>query len=146
VCTRPDGRGTGHLRSKPVCAGCRGCGGFERVVLALGVWALASVAFAFYVAHFGSYDKTYGTLAGIIIFVVWLWISNVALLLGMEFNAERERSREVKDGILHALTTADLLNAVQARLDELDADPAAKRNAWKAIECARTIMQPPPGV
>lgn len=47
---------------------------------------------------------------------------------------------------LHALTTADLLNAVQARLDELDADPAAKRNARKAIECARTIMQPPPGV
>src|ERR1019366_2198660 len=47
---------------------------------------------------------------------------------------------------LHALATADLLNAVQARLDELDADPAAKRNARKAIECARTIMQPPPGV
>ena len=78
------------------------------VVLALGVWALASVAFAFYVAHFGSYDKTYGTLAGIIIFLVWLWISNVALLLGMEFNAERERSREVKDGIPGAIREIQL--------------------------------------
>jgi YihY family inner membrane protein len=53
---------------------------------------------------------------------------------------------QVAASALHALTTADLLNAVQARLDELDADPAVKRNARKAIECARTIMQPPPGV
>ena len=55
-------------------------------------------AFAFYVANFGSYNKTYGALGGVIVFLVWLWITNVAILLGAELNAERERSRELKDG------------------------------------------------
>ena len=53
---------------------------------------------AFYVANFGSYNKTYGTLGGIIIFLVWMWITNVAILLGAEVNAERERSRQLRDG------------------------------------------------
>jgi membrane protein len=66
---------------------------------ALVVWLLASLAFAFYVANFGSYNKTYGTLAGIIAFLVWLWITNVALLLGAELNAERERSLELQEGV-----------------------------------------------
>ncbi len=68
-------------------------------VLALVVWLVASVAFAFYVANFGSYNKTYGTLAGVIAFLVWLWLTNVALLLGAELNAERERSIELRDGV-----------------------------------------------
>jgi membrane protein len=68
------------------------------VVLALAVWVLASVAFALYVANFGSYDKTYGTLGGLVVFLVWMWITNVSLLLGMELNAERERSRELAAG------------------------------------------------
>jgi membrane protein len=68
------------------------------VVLALVVWLLASVAFAFYVANFGSYDKTYGTLGGFIVFLMWMWITNVSLLLGMEVNAERERARELEAG------------------------------------------------
>ncbi len=62
------------------------------------MWAVASVAFAFYVAHFGSYDKTYGTPRRRRHLPVWLWLSNVALLLGMEFSAERERSRELATG------------------------------------------------
>jgi membrane protein len=62
------------------------------------VWPVASAAFAFYVANFGSYNKTYGTLGGIIIFLVWMWITNVAILLGAEINAERERSRQLRDG------------------------------------------------
>jgi membrane protein len=64
----------------------------------LVVWLIASAAFAFYVAHFGSYDKTYGTLGGLVIFLVWMWLTNTALLLGMELNSERERSRELEAG------------------------------------------------
>ena len=62
-------------------------------VLALVGWIVASLAFAFYVANFGSYNKTYGALAGPIVFLVWLWISNLMILLGAEFNAELERGR-----------------------------------------------------
>ncbi len=63
------------------------------------VWLVASLAFAFYVANFGAYNKTYGSLGAIIIFLVWLYISNNALLLGAEFNAEVERGRELKAGL-----------------------------------------------
>ena len=69
---------------------------------ALLVWILASVAFAFYVANFGSYDKTYGSLGGVVVFLVWLWITNIAILLGAELNAELERSRELQAGVPHA--------------------------------------------
>jgi membrane protein len=68
-------------------------------LFAIVVWLIASALFAFYVANFSSYDKTYGTLAGVAIFLVWMWLTNTALLLGMELNAERERSRELKAGI-----------------------------------------------
>jgi membrane protein len=68
-------------------------------VLALVTWVVASALFAFYVANFGSYNKTYGTLAGAVVFLVWLWITNIALLLGAELNAELERSREIEAGV-----------------------------------------------
>jgi membrane protein len=61
--------------------------------LAVIGWIIASLAFAFYVANFGSYNKTYGALAGPIVFLVWLWVSNLMILLGAEFNAELERGR-----------------------------------------------------
>jgi membrane protein len=64
-------------------------------IFAVLVWLAASALFAFYVANFGSYDKTYGTLGGIVTLLVWLWITNLALLFGLELNAERERSREL---------------------------------------------------
>jgi membrane protein len=67
-------------------------------VLAIVVWLIASAAFAFYVANFGSYNKTYGALGGVICFLVWLWLTNVAILLGAELNAERERSGQLQDG------------------------------------------------
>ena len=64
-------------------------------VLAFVAWVVASLVFAVYVTHFGSYDKTYGTLAGVVVFLLWLWITNMAILLGCEFNAETERARAV---------------------------------------------------
>ncbi|HEX5910683.1 MAG TPA: YihY/virulence factor BrkB family protein, partial [Thermoleophilaceae bacterium] len=68
-------------------------------LLALVVWVGASALFALYVANFGSYNKTYGTLGGAVTFLVWLWITNIAVLLGAELNAELERSREIKAGV-----------------------------------------------
>jgi membrane protein len=68
-------------------------------VLTLVVWILASVGFAFYVANFGSYNETYGTLGGVVVFLLWLWITNIAVLLGVEFNAETERTRELHEGV-----------------------------------------------
>jgi membrane protein len=68
-------------------------------LLAIVLWLIASAAFAFYVANFGSYDKTYGALGGVVCLLVWFWITNVALLLGMELNSERERRRELADGV-----------------------------------------------
>ncbi|HWO62070.1 MAG TPA: YihY/virulence factor BrkB family protein [Umezawaea sp.] len=67
-------------------------------LLTVVVWIAASLGFAFYVANFGSYGKTYGALAGVIVFLVWLWISNLALLLGAELDAELERGRRIEAG------------------------------------------------
>ncbi len=67
--------------------------------VAILIWVLASVGFAFYVANFGSYDKTYGSLAGVIVALLWLWLTNVALLLGAEIDSELERGRELQAGI-----------------------------------------------
>jgi membrane protein len=67
-------------------------------VLAVLGWVIASVLFAFYVSHFSSYNKTYGALAGPIVFLLWLWISNICILLGAELNAELERSRKLEAG------------------------------------------------
>ena len=71
-------------------------------LLALVVWVAASALFALYVANFGSYNKTYGTLGGAVTFLVWLWITNIAVLLGAELNAELERSREMEAGVVGA--------------------------------------------
>ena len=62
------------------------------------IWILASVAFALYVANFASYNKTYGALGGVIVFLVWLWITNIAVLLGAELDAELERERQIEAG------------------------------------------------
>lgn len=67
-------------------------------LVAIAVWIAASALFAFYVANFGSYDKTYGTLGGLIALLVWFWISNLAILFGHQLNAERERSIEIEEG------------------------------------------------
>ena len=67
-------------------------------LFAVLIWVIASALFTLYVSNFGSYNKTYGALAGVIIFLVWLWISNVAILLGAELNAEIQRGRAIEAG------------------------------------------------
>jgi membrane protein len=66
---------------------------------AILVWVVASIGFGFYVSHFGSYNKTYGALAGVIVFLLWLWITNLALLFGAELDAELERGRQLQAGL-----------------------------------------------
>ena len=68
-------------------------------LFAIVLWLIASALFAFYVANFGSYNKTYGALGGLVCLLVWMWITNIALLLGLELNSERERSREMEAGV-----------------------------------------------
>jgi membrane protein len=67
-------------------------------ILSIVVWAIASALFAFYVSNFSSYDKTYGTLAGLVVLLLWFWITNLAILFGHQMNAERERSAEIEEG------------------------------------------------
>jgi membrane protein len=78
-------------------------GGFRWIspgsVLAVLLWIIVSAGFAFYIAHFNSYNKTYGTLGGVIVFLVWLWLTNVAVLLGAEFDAELGRARAIAAGL-----------------------------------------------
>jgi len=77
-------------------------GGFRWVspggVFAVFLWLLASAAFAIYLANFANYNKTYGTLGGVIAFLVWMWITNIAILLGAELDAELERGRAIAAG------------------------------------------------
>lgn len=67
--------------------------------LAILVWVLASAAFGLYVSQFSGYDRTYGSLAGVIVFLLWLWITNLALLFGAELDSELERGRELQAGL-----------------------------------------------
>ena len=67
-------------------------------VFAVVLWLIASALFALYVANFSSYNKTYGSLGGVIVFLTWLWITNIIVLLGAELNAEMERSRAIAGG------------------------------------------------
>jgi membrane protein len=69
-------------------------GGFLAVIL----WIAASALFALYVSNFSSYNKTYGSLGGVIVFLTWLWITNIIVLLGAEFNSEMERSKAIQEG------------------------------------------------
>ena len=68
-------------------------------IVAVLAWILASAAFGLYVANFGSYNATYGSLGGMIVFLLWLWITNNAVLFGQELNAELERQREIERGV-----------------------------------------------
>jgi membrane protein len=71
-------------------------------IVALIAWIAASIAFALYVSNFGSYNKTYGALGGVVVFLLWLWLTNLAILLGAEFNAETERAKQLHGGVAGA--------------------------------------------
>jgi membrane protein len=66
-------------------------------IVAVLVWIVASVGFAFYAANFSSYNKTYGSLGAMIVFLIWLWITNLAILFGAELNSELERGRQMAE-------------------------------------------------
>jgi membrane protein len=90
-------------------------------VVAILIWVVASAAFGFYVANFSSYNKTYGSLAGVIVFLLWLWITNLALLFGAELDAELERGRQLQAGM-----PAEEVIQLPAR-DTRASDKAAKK-------------------
>ncbi len=71
-------------------------------LVALVAWIVASLVFAVYVSNFGSFDKTYGTLGGVVVFLLWMWITNIAILFGAEFNSEVERARQLETGVAGA--------------------------------------------
>ena len=81
-------------------------GGFRWItpggLFAVVIWLIASGAFALYVSQFGSYNKTYGALASVIIFLVWFWLTNIAVLFGLELDAEIERTKEIREGVPRA--------------------------------------------
>ena len=90
-------------------------------VVALIAWIVASIVFALYVSNFGSYNKTYGALGGVVVFLLWLWLTDLAILLGAEFNAETERARQLHGGVAGAEEELRLERAracVIAALDE----------------------------
>jgi membrane protein len=68
-------------------------------LVALVVWLVASAGFGIYVSQFGSYNRVYGSLAGVVIILIWMWITNLAILFGHELNAERERDVQLEEGI-----------------------------------------------
>jgi membrane protein len=77
-------------------------------VVAVAVWLLASGAFGIYASQFGSFDRTYGTLGGVIVLLIWMWIGNLAILFGHQLNAEHERSVEIEEGRPGAEAQLDL--------------------------------------
>jgi membrane protein len=102
--------------------------------VAILVWVAASVGFAFYVANFSSYNKTYGSLAGVIVALLWLWLTNLALLFGAELDAELERGRELQAGLPAELT-------IQLPLRDDRGVLKAERKRRDAIADARELRE-----
>ncbi len=103
-------------------------------VVAIVAWIIASALFGFYVANFASYNRTYGSLAGVIVFLLWLWITNLALLFGAELDAELERGRELQAGL-----PAEEEIQLPAR-DTRKSDKAARKDQ-QDVERARALRE-----
>jgi membrane protein len=102
--------------------------------VAILIWLVASVAFAFYVANFSSYNKTYGTVGGILAFLLWIWITNVALLFGAELDSELERSRELQAGLAAEET-------LQLPLRDDRGVKKAEKKREKSVAAGRTLRE-----
>jgi membrane protein len=103
-------------------------------VVSIAVWVVASALFGFYVSRFSSYNKTYGSLAGVVIFLLWLWITNLALLFGAELDAELERGRELQAGIAAERT-------VQLELRDTRSIDKADRQREEEVERGRRLRE-----
>jgi membrane protein len=124
--------------------------------IAIVIWVLASIAFAFYVGNFSSYNKTYGTMAGVIVTLLWLWITNLALLLGAEIDSELERGRELEAGIpaegelqLPARDTRNIEKAREKEQKDIELGRAIREQADPqgevAAKYADSPTEPSPG-
>ena len=105
-------------------------------VIAVVVWLVASALFAVYVSFSGSYNKTYGSLATVIVFLVWLWITNIAILLGAEFNAETQRERAIRAGL------PDDVDQFAELRDTRKLDDPQRREAEEAGRIREQTMRP----
>ena len=102
--------------------------------VAIVVWLLASAGFAFYVGNFGNYNKTYGAVAGVVVGLLWLWLTNLALLFGAELDSEIKRTRQLHDG---------LPAEAQLQLETRDDKGVAKKQKRidKDVEAGRVVRQ-----
>lgn len=110
-------------------------------LVAILSWVLLSAAFGVYLATFASYSKTYGSLAGAVIFLLWLWLTNIALLLGAEIDAELERTRELQAGLpaeeqiqLPPRDTRNIEKAAEKELEDVEAGRAIREHAAAEAE------------
>ncbi|HYN30408.1 MAG TPA: YihY/virulence factor BrkB family protein [Dermatophilaceae bacterium] len=103
-------------------------------IIAIVTWLLASVLFGLYVSNFSNYNKTYGALAGVIIFLLWLWITNLALLFGAEVDAELERARQLQAGIVAEET-------IQLPPRDASGSVKAERKLEKRVAAGRELRE-----
>ena len=103
--------------------------------VAIGIWVVASLGFGFYVSNFSKYNALYGSVGGIIVFLLWLWLTNLALLLGAEIDAELERARELEAGI-----RAERRLQLPMR-DSSGADKAEEKHAERVAEGRRLRLE-----
>ena len=108
--------------------------------VAILVWILASLGLAFYVANFANYNKTYGSLAGVIVFLLWLWLTNLALLFGAELDSETERGRQLQAGI----KAEETLQLPPRDTKASDKSAAKDEKAMAEARAIRTSAEPDP--
>jgi membrane protein len=112
--------------------------------VAIGIWVLASLGFGFYVTNFGKYNSLYGSLGGIIIFLLWLWLTNLALLVGAELDAELERARELEAGIRaeHRIQLPLRDSSGTQKAEEKHAERVAEGRRLRLEATAGTVAEP----